>query len=123
MTQNTRTIRSAAAALALSLTLAAPATAEEEQGFNLMEEGARLLFRGLMQEIEPALNDLDALSDELEPALRGFVENMGPALGELLGKVDDFSQYHAPEILPNGDIIMRRKQIAAPITPQGDIDL
>jgi hypothetical protein len=123
MTQNTRMTKIAAATLALSLALTSPAAAEQEQGFNLMEEGARLLFRGLMQEMEPALNDLDALSDELEPALRGFAENMGPALGELLGKVDDFSKYHGPEILPNGDIIMRRKQSAAPSLPEGEIDL
>ena len=34
---------------------------------------------------------------------------MGPAMVELLGKIDDLSAYHPPEMLPNGDIIIRRK--------------
>jgi len=39
---------------------------------------------------------------------------MGPAFGELMGKIDDLSVYHPPEMLPNGDIILRRK---APLDP------
>ena len=34
---------------------------------------------------------------------------MGPALAEIADKVEDWSRYEAPEILPNGDIIIRRK--------------
>ena len=34
---------------------------------------------------------------------------MGPALIELMAKIDDITAYYPPEILPNGDIIMRRK--------------
>ena len=83
--------------------------AEEEDGFSLMEEGAKLLFRGLVQEMEPALEDLRGFADEFEPGLKDFVTEMGPGLIDLLGKIDDLSVYHMPEILPNGDIIMRRK--------------
>lgn len=100
--------------------LAGPVAADEQDGFSLMEEGARLLFRGLLQEMEPAMKELEGLSDQLEPALRGFVQNMGPALGEFLETVDDFSNYHAPEILPNGDIILRRKTPAEIL--EGDPD-
>lgn len=110
----------------LASALALPLHAEEtpaDEGFSLMEEGARLLFRGLMQEMEPALKEMEGLSTQLEPALRGFVQNMGPALGEFLGKVDDFSNYHPPEFLPNGDIILRRKLPAEIETPGGEIDL
>lgn len=102
------------ACLALALSLAvAPAAAQDEQdgqeGFSLMEEGAKLLFRGFVQEMEPALDDLRKFSDEIEPGLRQMMDEMGPALADLIAKIDDFTAYHPPEILPNGDIIMRRK--------------
>ena len=74
-----------------------------------MEEGAKLLLRGLMQEMEPAIEDLRKFSEEIEPGLRQLMEEMGPALVALFAKIDDFTVYHPPEILPNGDIIFRRK--------------
>ncbi|WP_137700189.1 hypothetical protein [Marimonas lutisalis] len=91
--------------------LVAPLHAQEaeDDGFSLMEEGAKLFMRGIMREMEPALDDLKKFSEEIEPGLRQFVEQMGPALGELMEKIDDFTAYHPPEILPNGDIIIRRK--------------
>lgn len=90
--------------------------AESDDGFSLMEEGAKLFFRGIIEEMEPTMDDLRGLADDMQPKLRTFVDEMGPALAELLGKIDDLSAYHAPEILPNGDIIMRRK------TPQEQLD-
>jgi hypothetical protein len=95
---------------------AAPALAEDkpDEGLSLMEEGAKLFFRGIMQEMEPAMDDLRALSDAMEPAMRQFVQEMGPALADVLRKVDDLTMYHPPEMLPNGDIIMRRKQPKEP---------
>ncbi|WP_372884250.1 hypothetical protein [Shimia sp.] len=99
-----------AAALALSLVAAAPLSAQEnDRGLSLMEQGVQLFFRGLQKEMEPALEELGALTDELGPALRSFADEMGPALGQLLQEVEDWSAYHPPEILPNGDIILRRK--------------
>jgi hypothetical protein len=91
---------------------AAPVLAEDkpDEGLSLMEEGAKLFFRGIMQEMEPAMDDLKAFADTMEPAMRQFLQEMGPALAEVLGKVDDLTLYHPPEMLPNGDIIMRRKQ-------------
>ncbi|MEN8894449.1 hypothetical protein [Planktotalea arctica] len=111
---------------ALALALALPAQAEDtapKTGLSLMEQGARLLFEGLMEEMEPALREMEGLSEQLEPALRGFVQNMGPALGDLLEQVEDFSKYHAPEILPNGDIIMRRKSVEDLELPEGEVEL
>ncbi|MGH1577547.1 hypothetical protein [Planktotalea sp.] len=119
-------MRQIALTSALAFALAMPAQAEDtsnEQGFSLLEEGARLLFEGLMKEIEPALREMEGLSEQFEPALRGFVENMGPALGDLLGQVEDFSKYEPPEILPNGDIIIRRKPDEEASTPEGEVDL
>lgn len=111
---------------ALALALALPAQAEEtpkDEGFSLMEEGARLLFKGLVQEMEPAMREMEGLSEKMEPALRGFVENMGPALGDLLEQVEDFSKYHPPEILPNGDIILRRRTPEETVSPEGEVEL
>ena len=110
----------------LAVALALPAQADEskaEEGFGLMEKGARLLFEGLLNEMQPALRDMEGLSEQLEPALRGFVENMGPALGGLLEQVEDFSKYHPPEVLPNGDIILRRKSVQELEPPEGEVDL
>lgn len=97
---------------ALVLTLAATplhAQQEEERGLSLMEEGMKLFFKGLMSEMEPALEELEGFALEVEPALRNFLTEMGPALKGILDEVQDWSVYDPPEILPNGDIIIRRK--------------
>lgn len=87
---------------------------------SLMEQGARLFFKGLMTEMEPALKELEGLADEMEPALRSFASEMGPALRDLMGKVEDWSVYHPPEILPNGDIILRRRTPLETVPDDGD---
>lgn len=102
-------MKRAAATLAVAALLASPlatgpvAASDAEdgplrEGLSLMEEGARLLFRGLLDELEPALRDLEGL-------------------------IDDLSAYHPPEILPNGDIIIRRKVPLTPPPDEGEIDL
>lgn len=102
---------SLASRIAICVTLAAnPLAAEDsENGLSLMEEGALLFFKGLQQQMEPALEGLEELQKEVGPALRLFAEEMGPALGQLLNEVEDWSAYHPPEFLSNGDIIIRRK--------------
>lgn len=94
-----RAMRQAIFGFATAFALAVPAladNAEDEskgeigQGFSLLEEGARLMLRGLMAEVAPLLNDLE-------------------------GAISDLSAYHPPEILPNGDIILRRK---VPLVPE-----
>lgn len=82
---------------------------EEERGLILMEEGARLFLEGIMREMEPAIDELEKFADEMEPRLRDFAQEMGPALRDLMGEVKDWSAYHPPEVLPNGDIIIRKK--------------
>lgn len=67
----------------IALTLPAFAQ-DEEPGRDLMAEALRLFMKGLMAEMEPALDEL----------------------GDLL---DNLDAYHPPEVLPNGDIIIRRK--------------
>jgi len=59
--------------------------------------------------------------DEMRP----FVEDqMIPLLQDLNGMIDDMSAYHAPEILPNGDILIRRRvpQEDAPEAPEAPVE-
>ncbi len=115
----------AALTLALGLVVT-PAMAEDhvapetEDGFNLMEEGARMLMRGLMAEMEPAIKDLREGLEEMGPAFAEFARSVGPALAELFNQVDDFRNYEAPEFLPNGDIIIRRSPDAPVWQPDPD---
>ena len=89
------------------------------EGFSLMEEGAKLLLRGLMNEMEPAL-------DDMSEAMIQLGAEMGPAFTMLLSQIDDLRNYDAPEVLPNGDIIMRRRDEAPTYEPDpetGEVDL
>lgn len=104
-----RTMRQIALPLALCLTLS-PAWAQEtaEDGPGLMERGAELFLRGLMSEMEPGLREMEQALRLMEPELRALMELVG-----------DLRNYEAPERLPNGDILIRRKPDApAPETPE-----
>ncbi len=114
--------------LALALILAAapalaqeapptPAPEAEEDGFSLMEEGAKLLFRGLMTEMQPAIDEMGKAMEEMGPALEGLGEEIGPKIRQLIAMIDDFRNYDAPVMLPNGDILIRRN---APLVPQAE---
>ncbi len=127
--------------LALALILAAapafaqdaettPAPEAEEDGFSLMEEGAKLLFRGLMTEAQPAIDEMGKALEEMGPALDALGEEIGPRITQLIGMIDDFSNYDAPVMLPNGDILIRRNTPLAPKPeaepqpgPNGEIEL
>ncbi|MFC3615171.1 hypothetical protein ACFORG_15505 [Lutimaribacter marinistellae] len=123
---------------ALSLALVAfsalPAIAQvEDEGDekSLMEQGAELFFRGLREEMEPTMEELRSLAEEFGPRMQGFLDEMGPAMSRIMSEVEDWSTYEVPEMLPNGDIIIRKKQPkpeedAAPeddATPEGQIEL
>ncbi|KHA53019.1 hypothetical protein [Sulfitobacter geojensis] len=104
---------------ALAATMFTPAAhAEEAPGLSLMERGAQMFLEGILKEMEPAVEDLQDLADD-----------MGPKLSELLDEVEDWSVYMPPEVLPNGDIIIRRKPDHpmtppdAPTEPAPQIDL
>lgn len=105
----------------------APAQDRQDEGASRsqMEEGARLFWEGLRREMGPALDALRERADEMEPAIRDFAERMGPALAELMGKIGDLSAYHPPEMLPNGDIIIRRKtpQEMQDTAPEGEVEI
>ena len=89
-------------ALCLLLTTAplAAQTADDSpaEGFDLMQEGAEMLLRELLEEVQPELGEMAQALAALEPRLR-----------ELLALVDDIGNYDAPQRLENGDILIRRK--------------
>jgi hypothetical protein len=120
-----------AAALALILA-ACPAAAEEsapgtgDKGIDLMEEGARLLFESLLDQMEPQLRELQGMTEEMarqiEPALDFLSTEIGPAFMALVARIDDLANYQPPEFLENGDIIIRRKPEAPPFVPLPERD-
>ncbi|WP_324751619.1 hypothetical protein [Roseovarius sp. Pro17] len=105
--------------IAIAASLAAPVHAQDleapSDGASMIEDGARMFFEGLLQEARPAMRDMRELADRLGPQLRSFAEEMGPALADILKDVEDLSVYAAPEKLPNGDIIIRRKEPLEPV--------
>jgi hypothetical protein len=113
--------------LVASLSLPAAAQdSETEQGLTLMEQGARLMMRGLMSEIAPALDGLRGSVEEAGPVLGDLIREMGPGLVRFFGEVDDIRHYELPQFLPNGDIILRRKPDAPRYVPEagpGEITL
>lgn len=81
-----------------------------EAGRSLVERGAELFLRGLLDEVGPEL-------DEMQKGLGSAAEALGPKLGQFLALIDDVRNYQAPERLPNGDIILRRTPGAPPPPP------
>lgn len=96
------------AAISLALFLAAPVSAQDD-GEHMMERGLELFLEGLRNEMAPRLEEWQDLAEELGPSMRSFLEEMGPALGSLFEQVQDWADYHPPEVLPNGDIILRKR--------------
>lgn len=87
--------------------MAQEAAPKEDEGFDLMQEGAKLLFRGLMAEMEPAITEMGKALQDVEPAMK-----------ELLSLIDDLRNYDAPRMMPNGDIVIPRRK-TAPALPDG----
>lgn len=114
--------KSLAVAALLALLPHGPVQAEASSP-SLMERGLEMFLDGLQEGLGPSLTELQELMDQFGPSVRGFLQEMGPALADIAKEVQDWSVYELPEILPNGDIIIRRKpaQPEAPIeTSPGD---
>lgn len=69
--------------------------------------------------------ELDVMKEKFDRLWDDVVKSMEPAIDRLvrtfeaLERVDDFKYYEDPEVLENGDIIMRRKEDAPPLPPPG----
>jgi hypothetical protein len=61
---------------------------------------------------------LEQLSEETQKFFESWVDDIGPLLNSLRDKIDDLGNYEPPEVLPNGDIIIRRKPEPEPPAPQ-----
>lgn len=90
------------APFALALCLALPAQAQDDpppaEGlFSFMER----MLRDFMTEAEPQLRELERGLNALTPEMERLMERMR-----------DATQYYPPEVLPNGDILIRRRQSA-----------
>lgn len=80
--------------------------ADEPPG--LIERGVEMLLRGLIEEMGPAMRDMEGALQELQPEVKKLME-----------LIDDFRNYQMPEKLPNGDILIRRKPPVLPGPPPG----
>tara|TARA_R110002049_G_scaffold10127_6_gene50557 strand:- start:27271 stop:27669 length:399 start_codon:yes stop_codon:yes gene_type:complete len=129
ITRMTRFMPFIALCTVLPISAAAQESDTPERGLSLMERGAQLFMEGILKEMEPAIDGVESFADQMGPALRNFATEMGPKLTELFNQVEDWSAYDAPEMLPNGDIIIRRKPDhpmvppATPTEPAPQIDL
>lgn len=90
-------------ATAVAQDLTSPPQVEPEDGKGLIERGFDYLFRGILQEVEPQLDDL----------ARGL-EDMQPQIRQLFAMIDDLRNYDAPKRLENGDILIPRRKDAPP---------
>lgn len=88
------------------------APADLSEGAELMQRGFQSMLRGLFSEMGPVL-------DEMGRALDG----MRPMAEQMLQLIDDIGNYEAPVILPNGDILIRRKPRPPAPLKEGEVDL
>lgn len=58
---------------------------------------------------QTADDELSQLGEFAESWMKRFADQMSPMVEQLKEMVDDLNAYEPPELLPNGDIIIRRK--------------
>lgn len=64
----------------------------------------------LADQLEKFEREADELSEQALKTVEDFIKLLEPMLDRLSFFIDDLPSYHAPETLPNGDIIIRRKR-------------
>ncbi len=73
-----------------------------------------------------AADDGLRLPKDLDKTLRQMLDDLKPALNEMFRLMENFEgiddprHYQLPEVLPNGDIIIRRRPDAPPFKAPGD---
>jgi len=103
-------LRSIAIASVLSLPLTGPTFAEPDAPLDLAQADSTEDFDEQMNE----------LSDTARRTVEEFVNLIGPMMTRLSRLIDDLPVYQTPEILPNGDILIRRQP--APGLPLDESD-
>ena len=97
LSRRPRRLRRALGAAAVLALLAAPAAAQDQE-----EESGRPLDRRFFEE--------QLLDKDMRQAIQNLIAAFGPVFQQFTEMMEDIPQYEAPEILPNGDILIRRKQ-------------
>ncbi|EPX86607.1 hypothetical protein ruthe_01424 [Rubellimicrobium thermophilum DSM 16684] len=108
------------AVLSLVLCTVAPPLPAQEAGEgegSLIAQGAERLLRGLIEEIRPPMEEMAGIGAEMLPTFRLLAREMGPAFVEIIEQIDSIRNYEPPVLLPNGDIVLRRRPDAPPWTP------
>lgn len=72
------------------------------------------LFQDLERDLGPLFRDLER---DVAPLLEGLGRRMEPYLRDLAEMLGDLNRWEAPEILPNGDILIRRRPAPPPDQP------
>lgn len=101
--------------------LSAPALAEARP---LAPEPKPQLAQAETPDFPPLLDD--ELEEELNEATREAIERflalLGPMIDRFSAMIGDLPRYEAPIILPNGDILIRRKRDPIDIAPEPKTD-
>lgn len=84
-----------------------------------------LLPVSAIAETEENLPDtLEDFANSMRQLFEGFADDIAPMMEDLGNRLEGMRGYHAPEMLPNGDIIIRRKSpaedVPAPVQPNPD---
>lgn len=85
-----------------------------------------------LQPLQAMADDHGTMEERLQEQLERLLEDMGPTLDQALEEamkffgafegIDDPRYYEFPEILPNGDIVIRRRPDAPPYQPEPPSD-
>lgn len=106
--------------LVLALLIAAPpAFADEGAPRTFLDD----LFEEFANRTEDAMRDM---IEDIQPEFEEFLNELGPEVEDLMGRIVPELQeladelggmvlYELPEVLPNGDIIIRRRRTAPPV--------
>lgn len=89
----------------------APETLPEQE----QEQPSRPIMPFLEDWAERTESLMRELMEEIGPEMEQFVTRMLPELQRLAERLGGLRHYQAPEMLPNGDIIIRRKPDAPPL--------
>jgi hypothetical protein len=75
---------------------------------DLLPEG---LPEGLPDSLPEGWGDLlpDGAGEDMANLLDGLRRGLGDGLDGLAGQIGELSDYHLPEVMPNGDILIRRR--------------